>query len=129
MAAAFARKRPSPLSNGNFNVWAAGIVYAIGQVNFVFDNTQTPHIRREDISTAFNVKQTTASEKARLIRNIFKIGLMEPKWYLPSKLGQNPIAWRLSVNGFLIDARYAPREIQEEAFRRGPIPYIPDKKS
>jgi hypothetical protein len=126
MAAALARKRPSPLSSGNLNVWAAGIVYAIGQVNFVFDKAQTPHIGREDISAVFNVKPTTASQKAGLIRKIFNIGLMDPKWYLPSKLGQNPIAWRLTLNGFLIDARYAPREIQEEAYRRGLIPYIPE---
>jgi hypothetical protein len=30
------------------------------------------------------------------------------------------------VNGFIIDVRHAPREIQEEAFRKGLIPYLPD---
>ena|SRR5690349_15847173 len=29
------------------------------------------------------------------------------------------------VNGFIIDARTAPLPIQEEAFRKGLIPYIP----
>jgi hypothetical protein len=32
---------------------------------------------------------------------------------------------RESVNGFLLDARQAPAEIQAEAYRRGLIPYIP----
>ncbi len=31
----------------------------------------------------------------------------------------------MQAYGFIIDARYAPREIQEEAFRQGLIPYIP----
>ena len=30
----------------------------------------------------------------------------------------------LEVNGFLVDIRYAPREIQETAFEKGLIPYI-----
>jgi hypothetical protein len=29
------------------------------------------------------------------------------------------------VNGLIVDARYVPRQIQEEAFRKGLIPYIP----
>jgi hypothetical protein len=28
-------------------------------------------------------------------------------------------------NGFIVDPRYAPHAIQEEAFRKGLIPYIP----
>jgi hypothetical protein len=31
----------------------------------------------------------------------------------------------ITVDGFIIDARYAPREIQEEALRKGLIPYLP----
>jgi hypothetical protein len=126
MAATLARKRPSPLSGGNLNIWAAGIVHIIGQVNFVFDKTQEPHLRRDDISDFFNVKGATASQKAGSIRKILNIGLMDPKWYLPSKLGENPIAWRIMLNGLIIDARYAPRDIQEEAFHKGLIPYIPE---
>ena len=37
------------------------------------------------------------------------------------------MVWMISVNGFLIDARYAPADIQAEAYRRGLIPYIPGK--
>ena len=31
----------------------------------------------------------------------------------------------IQVNGFFLDARYLRREIQEEAHRKGLIPYIP----
>ena len=48
MAAALARKRPSPFQSGNIETWACGILYALGKINFLFDKTQTPHVRAED---------------------------------------------------------------------------------
>ena len=40
-------------------------------------------------------------------------------------MDKNPMAWMISVNGFLVDARFLKREFQEEALRKGLIPYIP----
>jgi hypothetical protein len=42
--AKLARKRPSPLLSGKSMSWAGAVVYALGQVNFVFDRTQQPHV-------------------------------------------------------------------------------------
>lgn len=53
------------------------------------------------------------------------IGLMDPHWALSSRMTDNPMAWLIQMNGMIIDARKLPREIQEEAFRRGLIPYLP----
>ena len=36
------------------------------------------------------------------------------------------MAWTLMVNGFFVDVRRMPREVQEIAFEKGLIPYIPD---
>ena len=38
---------------------------------------------------------------------------------------QNPIAWMIQINDLIVDARQLPRKLQEEAFRKGLIPYIP----
>jgi hypothetical protein len=35
----------------------------------------------------------------------------------------------LEVNGFLMDIRCAPRELQEVAFKKGLIPYIPANRA
>ena len=35
------------------------------------------------------------------------------------------MVWMLQVNGFMMDVRNAPREVQEIAFNKGLIPYIP----
>ncbi len=50
---------------------------------------------------------------------------MEPEWTLPSRIDSNPMVWYIMVNGFIMDARNAPLEIQEIAFAKGLIPYIP----
>jgi hypothetical protein len=59
---------------------------------------------------------------------MLKIGLMDPQWTLPSRMEHNPMAWTVSVNGFIVDARSLPRPLQEEAYRKGLIPYLPDEK-
>jgi hypothetical protein len=38
MAAALCRKRPSPVSSGQPRTWACGIIYVLGQINFLSDN-------------------------------------------------------------------------------------------
>ncbi len=73
----------------------------------------------------FGLSKSTGAAKARVIQDSLKIGPFDPHWSLPSKLAHNPLAWMISVNGFIIDARSAPPEVQEEALRRGLIPYLP----
>jgi hypothetical protein len=36
------------------------------------------------------------------------------------------MAWMITVNGLIVDARHLPREIQEVTYRKGLIPYVPD---
>jgi hypothetical protein len=128
LAARLGRKRPSPLESGRANTWAAAIAYTIGRVNFLFDKAQTPHMRADELSKQFGLSQSTVSNKARQIEDLLKIGVLDPDWTLPSRIDSNPMAWMISLNGFIIDARSASREIQEEAFRRGLIPYLPDER-
>jgi hypothetical protein len=59
---------------------------------------------------------------------LLKIGLMDVHWTLPSRIDDNPMAWLVSVNGFIVDARSLPRPLQEEAYRKGLIPYLPTDK-
>ena len=42
-------------------------------------------------------------------------------------MDKNPMAWMIQFNGFLVDARILKREFQEEALRKGLIPYIPER--
>ena len=38
---------------------------------------------------------------------------------------KNPLTWMIEINGFVVDLRYMPREVQEVAFAKGMIPHIP----
>ena len=126
MTAKLARKRPSPLANGRVNTWAVGIVYAVGQVNFLFDKSQTPYMAASELAELFGVASSTAGNKAKTIRTALKISVMDADWTLPSRMDGNIMAWMIEVNGVVADARRLPREIQEIAYQKGLIPYIPE---
>lgn len=125
LAAALARKRPSPLARGRPDMWACGIVYALGSVNFLFDESQVPHMRADELCAAFGINKNSGANKGRMIRDLFGMTPFDPDWCLPSLMEEDPRVWLLEVNGVLMDVRYLPREIQELAFRQGLIPYIP----
>ncbi|MDX1417926.1 MAG: DUF6398 domain-containing protein [Candidatus Promineifilaceae bacterium] len=125
MTAKLCRKRPSPLTTGRPQNWAAGVVHAVGTVNFAFDISLDPHISVTDISDYFGVGKSIPASKSKVIRDLFKIGLMDPEWTLPSRIKDNPMVWTIQVDDIIIDARYAPPYIQEIAYEQGIIPYIP----
>jgi hypothetical protein len=125
LAATLARKRPSPLIGGQAKSWACGIVYTIGFVNFLFDKTQIPHMRADELCAWFGVATSTGGNKAKQIRDMLRISQFDWKWMLPSMMNKSSIAWMISVNGLIVDVRFLPRSIQEEAYRKGIIPYVP----
>src|SRR4051794_2757041 len=125
LAEKLARKRPSPLPSGKPETWACGIVRTIGWVNYLDDRSRKPHMKLTAIDKAFGVAESTGLGKSKAIRGLFKIHTLDPQWTLPSQMKENPRAWMIEFNGFLVDARILKREYQEEAFRKGLIPYIP----
>jgi hypothetical protein len=44
-------------------------------------------------------------------------------------MADNPMVWLIQVNGMIVDARSMPKEVQEEAFERGMIPFIPGERN
>jgi Domain of unknown function (DUF6398) len=125
LAGVLARKRPSPLARGKPESWASGIVRVIGWINFINDPSQPGSMKLSDIDKLFGVSEATGSAKSAEIRRLVRIRPIDPEWTLPSRMEQNPVVWMIQVNGLFADARHLPRHIQEEAFRRGLIPFIP----
>ena len=122
LVARLARKRPSPLMRGDVRIWAAGAVYAVGQVNFLFDRSQTPHMTAKQLAVALGVVQTTMANKAGTINRLLDIGMFEPDLTRAAMIEQHPMAWLVDIDGFIVDARTLPEELQDEARRRGLIP-------
>jgi hypothetical protein len=128
LAGVLARMRPSPLARGKPEVWACAIVRVIGRVNFLDDSSQTPHMKLTAIDDTFSVSHATGQGKSKAIRDLLKIRQFDFHWMLRKRIEENPTAWMIQVNGFALDARHLRREIQEEAFRKGLIPYIPGEQ-
>ena len=90
MAATLARKRPSPLVNGQAKSWAAGIIYTVGQVNFLFDKSNPPYMRADELCKKIGVSQQTASGRAQKIRDLLSIF---SKW---TPIGHCLAAWMIT---------------------------------
>jgi hypothetical protein len=126
--AALCRKKPSPLQSGPVSTWACGIIYAIGFVNFLFDKTTSPYVSAGELAGAFGISQSTAGNKSKQVRDLLKMHQLDHRWSLPSRIADSPFTWMISFNGFIVDVRTMPREVQEIAYEKGIIPYIPDDK-
>jgi hypothetical protein len=125
LAGALARKRPSPLLRGKPQVWACAVVRVIGWVNFLDDSSRAPHLRLTEIDKAFGVAESTGQGKAKAIRDLLKVRQFDFRWMLRRDIETTSMVWMIQVNGFIVDARMLKREVQEEAYRKGLIPYVP----
>ncbi len=79
-----------------------------------------------ELCAGFGVSKSTGAAKAKAVREALAMRQMDPRWYRPSKMEDNPSAWMIMVNGLIVDARNMPRDLQEAAYKKGLIPYIPD---
>ena len=108
--------------------WASGIIHALGWVNFLQDPSMEPYMSSAELAKGFEVSQGTMTTKSKIIRDVLNIVSMDPNWCLLDLLDDNPLVWMVEVNGFVMDIRTAPHEVQEAAYAKGLIPYIPDDK-
>lgn len=125
LTAKLARKRPSPLMRGDLLIWAGAIIHVVGSINFLFDRSQRPYLAAMELSALIGVPKSTLANKARLIRDMFRLGHFDRELSRRELLERHPGAWMISVNGFIMDARALPPDIQAEARRRGLIPDLP----
>ncbi|MBW7988533.1 MAG: hypothetical protein FVQ84_00695 [Planctomycetes bacterium] len=114
-----------PLSSSSPAAWAGGIVHAIGWVNFLHDPKQSPHMTSVQLAEGFGVSKGTMTAKSKIIRDKFELMQLDPDWCLPELLIDNPLVWMFDVDGLIMDIRTASRDVQQEAYEMGLIPFIP----
>src|SRR5674536_85078 len=59
------RKRQVPFLSGRLEICAAAVVYALGQINFLFDKSFEPYVSATDIYNYYGTSQSTTSQKAK----------------------------------------------------------------
>lgn len=67
------RMQPPPFMRGRLEIWAAGIVHALGSMNFLFDSSFEPYVSAGDIAAYFKVAPGSASQKASGVRDMFDL--------------------------------------------------------
>ena len=113
VVATLARKRPSPLLAGRAATWAGGAVWALGQVNFLFD-----------LAGAFGLSKSTLGQKGKQVRDTLKMTWETPEFLRAEMVDANPMIWFIQVNGLPYDARELPVGIQAEAYCQG-VGWVP----
>lgn len=97
-----ARKRVVPFLSGRVEIWAAAILYALGSINFLFDKSFLPHATPDTLCDYFQVSKRTVAQKAKLIRDLFKLGYFDPEFSTERMTKNNPLAGLTMVDGFLV---------------------------
>jgi hypothetical protein len=115
----------SPVLGGKSESWAAGIVWALGRVNFLTDPTQDPHMTSAELAQGLGVSVSNMQAKGGVIRDLLDLAPLDPNWCLKSLLADNPMVWMVKVDGFVMDVRDLPRDAQVVAYEKGLIPWVP----
>jgi hypothetical protein len=97
-----ARKRTVPFLSGRVEIWAAAIVYALGSINFLFDKSFPPYATPDTLCNYYQVSKRTVAQKAKLIRDMFKLGYFDPEFSTERMIKNNPLARLTMVDGLLV---------------------------
>jgi len=84
------RKHDVPFKRGRLEIWASAVVYAIGQINFLFDKSFEPYLTPDDICNYFNTKKSTVSSKAKTIRDLLKLEYYDEEFSTEKMVENNP---------------------------------------
>jgi len=93
VVAKLARKRPSPLQSGRATTWAGGVIWALGQVNFLFDRSSEPYVTHDDLADAFGLSKSTLSQKAKQVRDILQMTWGKPEFLRAVQVDSSLGSW------------------------------------
>ena len=74
------RKHNAPFQRGKPEIWASAVIYALGQINLLFDKSSKPYSSADEICDFFNTKKSTVSDKARSIRETFNLNYFDDEF-------------------------------------------------
>lgn len=96
------RKRSVPFVSGKINIWAAGIVWAIGRINFLGDKSFKPYMRQDELSRLFEASPKSVGPKAKAICDMLKLKYYDEDFSTKKMRDSNPFA-RMAIdnNGFV----------------------------
>jgi hypothetical protein len=109
------RKREVPFLSGKLEIWAAAVVHALGSINFLFDKSFQPYTTIDNICQHFGTSKSTTGQKAKKIRDMFKMSYYDKEFSTARMKESNPFANIAYIDGIPISIKYLPPELQEIA--------------
>ncbi len=125
MLISFAIQFPGEFKKGRPASWAAGIIHAIGTINFLSDPDYEPYIEDKEIYSFFKVSQSTMQSKSRVIKDLFQLFYVDTEWSTPENLLACDMFWEFETEDGIIDFREAPEDAQLAAVKDDFIPVAP----
>ncbi len=107
------RKKDVPFQRGKIEIWAAAVIYAIGSINFLFDKSFEPYVTAEQISEYFGTKNSTVSNKARQIKDMFDMWHFNPEFSTQRMTVFNPFNQMVRVEGYIVPIDTLPGDLQQ----------------
>jgi len=99
-----ARKRNVPFLRGRVDIWAAAIIYALGQINFLFGASSEHRVSRSEICNHFGIGQGTVSQKAKKIRDMFRMSYFNDEFSTRATREDDPFKeFVMLPNGLIVD--------------------------
>ncbi len=108
-----ARRRNVPFVTGQPQIWAAGIIHAIGTITFLFDKSSKPYIFVNDINDFFGTNVSTTGSKSKQIRDMLKIREFNAEFSTMKMMNSNPFQNYVMVDGFIVPLKLLPEDYQE----------------
>ncbi len=96
------RKKAVPFQTGKIETWAAGIIHAVGTINFLFDKTSEPYVSVNEIGTFFGVATSTVSGKSKEIRDMLKMDRWDKEFSTKRMNESNPFTSWVTVDGLIV---------------------------
>ncbi|MCF6347992.1 MAG: DUF6398 domain-containing protein [Flavobacteriaceae bacterium] len=107
------RKREVPFKRGKLEIWVAAVIYTIGSINFLFDKSFEPYMTAQQISDYFGTKNSTVSNKARQIREMFDLTMFDNEFATEHMNETNPFNDLVMVDGLIVPLSSIPENLQE----------------
>lgn len=107
---------------------AIGQARKVDQIECMLDQARS-FASSGELCDLLGIGRSTGTTKGGEVSAALKMRPLECEWLHPDVLANDPRAWFLDIGGMVVDARQLPPGMQQQAFRLGPIPFVPSAPS
>jgi len=102
-----------PYLKGQIELWAAGIIHALGSINFLFEESVQPHVTKIEISEYFGVKKSNISSKSSSIQRTLGMQHFGSEYSTQRIKKEDTSKDFVKVDGRLVHLTTLPPDLQE----------------